>query len=622
MAQYLLKLSGSNEIESVFEWDGSGSLTPPLGYEFQIISDFEIQSISYSSSFIETSVTQSDIDGKFNGELYGTFKGNVIGSTYDGRSMGDIVNSTEYGKLYEVNPSNFSLNTFNSQSWFSVTDESSIFLSGNNGTARYSQSLAEIANDYEKNYILILKDSNIPPNTAKYLVKNTELIGSYDKPAYYLNVENINYNMSNLFNNNVGEFGNEQNLSENGRYVQKYWHIDFDFNVAKDPTSQFTGSFTGSFEGDAELTGSFFGIFKGLLDGTASNSAFSQTASFAQTASRIDVIQKSTNWTKPSWAKTIRVTCVGGGGGGGAAPALEDTMSLTTGGGGGGGGTITTGEFDARTLSDVISITVGAGGLGAIHDGTNLIGPSVGGDTYFGRYLIARGGNKGENGMVGGVTVVRGGSSIANINYLNTGAGGGGAGTINGIMELSTGVILDASKAPPLPLPRTPYLSVGEIGSSYYTIFPTPVPAVIAPTGGGGGLGYDDDNGGRQDGITNGGKISPYQLTSQENKFASLTPTEYGSGSYEIVDSESIDLGRYPAYNTTIGLGGRGGNPYYIDIDLSSAMPTDGTMYGGGGGGAFGGGIIGRYTNGEVNGTPYNFGANGAQGVVVIISEA
>jgi hypothetical protein len=370
--------------------------------------------------------------------------------------------------------------------------------------------------------------------------------------------------------------------------------------------------------GQSQLTGSFLGAFKGLLDGTASNSVYALTASFAQNASSIEVIGKSKNWTKPSWAKTIRVTCVGGGGGGGAAPALEDTMSLTIGGGGGGGGTITVGEFDADTLPNTISITVGAGGFGGIHDGVSLIGPSNGGDTYFGRYLIARGGNRGFNGGTE-IAYAYGGSTIANIHYLNTGAGGGGAGTVDGYIG-SPLFITDASEAPSLPLPNK-YLA-GTNAPTYYVVTPTPIPSVIAPTGGGGGLGYDFQNGGRQDGITKGGSISAYGLTNQDNRFQSLSPFEYSSGSYEIIDSESIDLSTYPAYNTTVGLGGRGGNPYYIDIDLSSAMPTDGTIYGGGGGGAFGGGIDGRYINGEINGTPYNFGANGAQGVVVIISEA
>lgn len=606
MSKYLLKITGSDEIINIVKWNGVGELTAPEGHYY---TPFVTESID----FIEYVPTSSiDEINYFGGSLFGTFEGELTGSiNINGRTLDTILYETRYGSITFLSGSN---GTAVSASKGITVSGSQLILALDNledgKQYNYSSSLDTIVQNPTKNYVLKLKNVSNNNDQLEYVISNATI--ETDGESNYLNAI-IKYTHNTFFD----EF---HTLAEGSTF-----YVDFDLGdeaYSGKFYGEHTGSFTGSFEGDAELTGSFFGIFKGLLDGTASNSAFSQTASFAQTASRIDVIQKSTNWTKPSWAKTIRVTCVGGGGGGGAAPALEDTMSLTTGGGGGGGGTITTGEFDARTLSDVISITVGAGGFGGIHDGTNLIGPSVGGDTYFGRYLIARGGNQGSNGMVGGVTVVRGGSSIANINYLNTGAGGGGAGTINGIMELSTGVILDASKAPPLPLPRTPYLSVGEIGSSYYTIFPTPVPAVIAPTGGGGGLGYDDDNGGRQDGITNGGKISPYQLTSQENKFASLTPTEYGSGSYEIVDSESIDLGRYPAYNTTIGLGGRGGNPYYIDIDLSSAMPTDGTMYGGGGGGAFGGGIIGRYTNGEVNGTPYNFGANGAQGVVVIISEA
>lgn len=606
MSQYLLKISGSNEIESIFEWDGSGSLTPPPEYEIELLTNSELEYISY----IDITQQTSSIDESQNlsvGLHYGMFSGNIISSTINGLSLGYHINATEYGQLSEVHKDSLTENSYISQSWFSVIDDNTIMLSDTNGSYRYENILSEIIKNNEKNYVLSLIRDTIGSETAEFIVKNTEQIENGIYSMYQLTVDNINYISSSLFN---ATFIQNEKIP---------WNIDFKFNTSNDISSEYTGSFTGSFEGYAELTGSFFGAFEGILDGTASNAIYALTASFAQNASTVDIITKSKNWTKPSWAKTIRVTCVGGGGGGGAAPALEDTMSLTIGGGGGGGGTITVGEFDADTLPNTISITVGAGGFGGIHDGVSLIGPSNGGDTYFGRYLIARGGNRGFNGGTE-IAYAYGGSTIANIHYLNTGAGGGGAGTVDGYIG-SPLFITDASEAPPLPLPNQ-YVSTGGGGTSYYIVAPTPIPSVIAPTGGGGGLGYDFQNGGRQDGITKGGSISAYGLTNQDNRFQSLSPFEYSSGSYEIIDSESIDLSTYPAYNTTVGLGGRGGNPYYIDIDLSSAMPTDGTIYGGGGGGAFGGGIDGRYINGEINGTPYNFGANGAQGVVVIISEA
>lgn len=610
MAQYILRKIDSNEIVSTFEWDGIGDLTPLVGYEFELLVDSESQFTSYTASLLDSSSV--DVDNSiFIGSHFGTFSGDLLGVTIGGNPIEYSINATPYGKLHRID-NNFNLYEIaNAASWFQIKDDSTIVISSNNGIGTYKNILEKIVENNEKNFVITFKSEVFSGQRVEFLVKDVLPI-SYDNNLFYeLKVENINY----------VPYLDILRVNTNPNEIT-YWNIDFTFNTSDNILSEYTGSFTGSFEGYAELTGSFFGAYKGLLDGTASNSIYALTASFAQNASSIEIIEKSKNWIKPSWAKTIRVTCVGGGGGGGAAPASE-TIGPVTGGGGGGGGTITVGEFDADTLPDVITITVGAGGIGGTHDGTNVINASNGGDTYFGNYLIARGGNYGWTGMSERNSVY-GGSTIANINYLSTGAGGGGAGTIDGIMQLSLGIISDASKAPQLPLPTSPYVSKGEPGSSYYTVFPTPVPAVIAPTGGGGGLGYDGSNGGRQDGITDGGKISPYQLISSNNVYQSLSPYPYSSGSIDYYFGGTfIDTGHYPAFNTTVGLGGRGGNPFLIDLDLSSAVPTEGTIYGGGGGGAYGGGIVGRYAvSGDVNGTPYNFGANGARGVVVIISEA
>jgi len=89
------------------------------------------------------------------------------------------------------------------------------------------------------------------------------------------------------------------------------------------------------------------------------------------------------------------------------------------------------------------------------------------------------------------------------------------------------------------------------------------------------------------------------------SRLNSVSPIEYNSSSYS----------HYPAFNTKVGLGGKGGNGYLL------SGPTNGTDYGGGGGGAFAGGVTGSYTNGTPNGTQFNFGANGGRGVAIIILE-
>jgi len=340
-----------------------------------------------------------------------------------------------------------------------------------------------------------------------------------------------------------------------------------------------TGSFTSSLFNywENNYYGSFYGIFAGQISGSS-------------TGSQTETIIKSQNWTPPTWAKKIKVVCIGGGGGGGSAPADEDNITLYCGGGGGGGGTVTLGEFRIEDIgTGSISIVVGTGGLG----GTEDRGGTSGGDTLFGDYLIAKGGWGGIQGNTN--ESVFGGLPRTNINYTNTGGGPGGRGSSTGF-TLSIGVPSECI-APTLPIPQS-YLNKPQ----YFLQAGTnvPIPSSIAPTGGGGGLGISQPGNVRNDGDTIGGtlKLNNYNTLS-------LIPISYNSSSHEY----------YPAFNAKIGLGGKGGNPYLL------SGPTDGTMYGGGGGGAFAGGVTGSYPTGFPNGTGYNYGANGAMGAVIIISE-
>ena len=354
-------------------------------------------------------------------------------------------------------------------------------------------------------------------------------------------------------------------------FTASYFDIDYVFN---DYTY---GSYTGSFTG----------IFSGEISGSS-------------TGSQIETIIKSQNWTPPTWAKKIKVVCIGGGGGGGSSPADENGIELLSGGGGGGGGTVTLGEFKIEDIgTGSISIVVGAGGIGgtAFYDDPSWIGlPGTnGGDSLFGDYLIAKGGIGGSAG--GWDESVSGGLPKSSINYTNTGGGGGGRGSSTGF-TLYIGVS-DECIAPPLPIPQR-YLNKPLYFKSQGG-FVVPIPSSIAPTGGGGGLGISQPGNVRNDGFTDGGTITLNSLTNT----LSMVPVSYNSSSHEY----------YPAFNAKIGLGGKGGNPYLL------SGPTDGTMYGGGGGGAFAGGVTGSYPTGFPNGTVYNYGANGAIGAVIIISE-
>ena len=372
--------------------------------------------------------------------------------------------------------------------------------------------------------------------------------------------------------------------------------------------SSVTASTTGSlpsgsiYFGDYDSTqvGTFIGIFTGSASGsfTGSLQGTASYATFAETGSKLEVFITSSNWTKPSWAKTVKVVCVGGGGGGGGSFGVPSGQ--VTGGGGGAGGSVSMGEFDANLLpSSSISITVGAGGTGGVGqdgDGAN------GGYSMFDELLFAQGGEGGKAGTDAGgsLAYVRGGRSGGAINYLKTGGGPGGRGSVGarGITDYYNTIHMTV--APSLPLNEI------YVDLNWNLVEPdlerVGIPAAIAPTGGGGGLGYDSDNGGNQDGMTTGGSIKPYGRLPTQMQFLiadeGLVGKEY---------TYSIDV-YVPAFYTKIGLGGKGGNP------SASIAPSGGSRYGGGGGGAYGF-YTGSY--GSVS-----FGAGGADGVVIIISEA
>lgn len=345
----------------------------------------------------------------------------------------------------------------------------------------------------------------------------------------------------------------------------------------------------------ASYTGSFLGTFTGTISGSS-------------TGSQTEIINRSQNWTPPTWAKKIKVVLVGGGGGGGYAPADEDGITQLCGGGGGAGGTITFGEFRIEDLTTgSISITIGAAGQGGGVEFSpgEFTAATSGGDTLFGDYLIAPGGAAGISNAISAGLSISGGTSKQIINLLNTGGGPGGRGTCfsDAYDPAIAPQISNHSKAPGLPLNRK---YVDTLNNQSYTyLYPLPIPASIAPTGGGGGLGYNPGDGRYGDGVdTSGGSILQYAIF-PTNQLNSVTPIEYNSSSYAY----------YPAFNVRVGLGGKGGNGYLL------SGPTDGTDYGGGGGGAFAGGVTGSYPNGNPTGNQINQGANGGRGVAIIISE-
>jgi len=120
-----------------------------------------------------------------------------------------------------------------------------------------------------------------------------------------------------------------------------------------------------------------------------------------------EVITGNTTWTKPTGATLIRVVAIGGGGGGQGGGA-----------GGGNGGAI----FDWIDVSSVssVAVTIGARGDGGTYG-------SSGGNTLFGSYLTANGG-EGASGGTGADGTISGSQSTAEASSgLASTAGDGGA---------------------------------------------------------------------------------------------------------------------------------------------------------------------------------------------------
>jgi hypothetical protein len=180
-------------------------------------------------------------------------------------------------------------------------------------------------------------------------------------------------------------------------------------------------------------------------------------AVFAKGALRSEtsIFTASGTWTKPDWARRIRVEAIGGGAGGGSG-GLRDTGVAVGGGGGGAGGLIVTYEFDAADVPPSVAVAIGTGGAGGGGaSGLNANGSTGanGGATTFGTLLQARGGlggaggsttgGAGGNAQPFGTTIQNGstpggsgglgaagspGESTAGAGSTGPGAGGGGGG--------------------------------------------------------------------------------------------------------------------------------------------------------------------------------------------------
>lgn len=137
-------------------------------------------------------------------------------------------------------------------------------------------------------------------------------------------------------------------------------------------------------------------------------------------------------WTKPKWAKFVRVRLVGGGGGGGGGTGAGSGQAQGAGGGGGG---YVEHVFIASALSATEVVTVGTGGAAS-----GAVG-AAGVSSAFKTTLIASGGAGGQSGGTAGGTSSGGtagaGGAAAGGNVVSVPGGDGGSGrTILGVSTL------------------------------------------------------------------------------------------------------------------------------------------------------------------------------------------
>src|SRR5262245_54701584 len=196
---------------------------------------------------------------------------------------------------------------------------------------------------------------------------------------------------------------------------------DFPYQISvANPGSFLTVVDTGSV--DLTLTGS---------GGEGDPYVLSAVATFVAPSVNLTTFTASGTWGKTAGKSIAKVTCIGGGGGGGAGrrgAALTDRI----GGGGGGGGGFSIAEFYMTTLGTTEPVVVGIGGAGAAGqtldstDGDNGI---TGGDSSFGVWLRAMGGQGGIGGHDGGDTTVGTTSALGGAGHWTGGVSGNFTGT-------------------------------------------------------------------------------------------------------------------------------------------------------------------------------------------------
>jgi hypothetical protein len=237
MANYILKISGSNEVINMIEWNGSGSLIAPDGYTFELLSN--------SSSFTSSIFTSSQSNFEFyDGRLSGTFSGEIVGSVLiNGKTLNEIIHESNYGELILIN--NADVGIISQSNSFFVT-QSNIKLPLLN-VDQYKQNtyyttLNKIVDENISNYIISFKQKENPNLKIQYLATNTEITSS--GTSSYFNITTMPLDSSSYNTLSYEEFLKDYDL------YYRNWYVDFDLGYGYG-VGKFYGEFTGDINSDS-----------------------------------------------------------------------------------------------------------------------------------------------------------------------------------------------------------------------------------------------------------------------------------------------------------------------------------------------------------------------------------
>lgn len=204
----------------------------------------------------------------------------------------------------------------------------------------------------------------------------------------------------------------------------------------------------------------------------------------------------TTTWTKPAFAKMIKIYLVGGGGGGGSGYTATSATARSGGGGGGAGG-FSVFTIPAAYVSSLVTIVVGASGGGGAPvslaaGATAGLAGTPGGTSIFGIYFQATGGTQGSGGAATAGNAGGGGSGggiEAPGSSPNGGAGNDGAPTQGGTSNGNKPSAGGGGAGAPAAGPNANGVQGGPLANITSYI-------VVSASGGAPGLAAGDKNGG------------------------------------------------------------------------------------------------------------------------------